>query len=274
MDFILFLSDNQKLKSGDQRPSRNSTSRESVDKYFVGLERIFSKYDLKSKTECFVNMDDNGITQCHSPPYIFTSSDLTPSVITSERSTATSILPCRNASRCQIPPFFDFAGARMLLKGCTPGDNGNVNQSGWSGSEIFQKFLQKHIIRYAEGGSDDQKIFFLHDGHHSYISPNLIDYTNEHNICINQPHIGATSCSQWMLIAMEGFQNINVMRARSIRVIRYSVHVLPRKAYSAALFQVNLRSACRKSGIYPFDLLDISSASFLAYDTRKKLKVK
>ena len=75
-----------------------ATSKESVDKYFFELEnKVLNKYGLKSKPEYIYNVDEKGVTRCHSPPYISASSESNPTVITSEKSKNTTVLSCGNA---------------------------------------------------------------------------------------------------------------------------------------------------------------------------------
>ena len=48
-----------------------------------------------------------------------------------------------------MPPYFVFKGARMrqeLLAGCTEGADSTVSDSGWSNSEIFQTYLDRHSL--------------------------------------------------------------------------------------------------------------------------------
>lgn len=163
-----------------------------------------------------------------------------------------------------------FAGARMrqeLLEGCTPGTDGTVSQSGWSNSEIFQTYLQEHFIRFAKGGSGDQKILLLYDGHRSHISPNLIDWAVEHSIILYvlPPH--TSHILQPMDVGCFGpFSKIysnecqKFQRTHSGSVNRYNVCSLACKAYTAALSPANLKGAFRRSGIYPFDPSAISSS--------------
>ena len=47
-----------------------SASSAAVDSYFVELEKILVKYDLKDKPHLIYNVDEKGITQDHKPPYI------------------------------------------------------------------------------------------------------------------------------------------------------------------------------------------------------------
>ena len=259
-----------------------ATSRESIQQYFQELGTILDKYNLKAKPECIYNVDEKGITQNHTPPYIVSASDSTPSVITSEKSCTTTILGCGNALGYQIPPYFVFAGARMrqeLLEGCTPGTDGTVSQSGWPNSEIFQTYLQEHFIRFAKGGSGDQKILLLYDGLRSHISPNLIDWAVDHNIILYvlPPH--TSHILQPMDVGCFGpFSKIysnecpKFLRTHSGSVNRYNVCSLACKAYTAALSPANLRGAFRRSGIYPFDQSVSSSSVFIASDTLKEME--
>lgn len=116
--FYAFLGRWPELKV--QRPKTISdlraraTSRESISRYFSELDHILDKYNLKEKPECIYNVDEKGIQQNFKPTHVVGSAAGTTSVITSEKSSTTTILGCGNAVGQQIPPYFVFAGKYVL----------------------------------------------------------------------------------------------------------------------------------------------------------------
>ena len=117
--FYAFLGRWPELKV--QRPKTISelrakaTSKDSIDKYFHELETILDKYQLKDHPESIYNVDEKGVQQNFKPHHFVGISDHTPSIITSEKSTTTTILGCGNALGQQIPPYFVFAGTQLSL---------------------------------------------------------------------------------------------------------------------------------------------------------------
>ena len=68
-----------------------------------------------------------------------------------------------------------------LIKDSTPGTQGTVSKSGWSNGEVFQKYLETHFIKYANGS---RPLLLLYDGHRSHISPHIIDWAISQNIIL------------------------------------------------------------------------------------------
>ena len=98
-----------------------------------------TKYNLLDKPHLIFNVDEKGVTQNHSPPHVVAGAD---SVI-SGKSQTTTILGCGSAAGLAIPPFYVFAGKRLipdLLKGATPGVDARMYESGWSNTDIFRTF--------------------------------------------------------------------------------------------------------------------------------------
>ncbi|XP_071095494.1 uncharacterized protein [Haliotis cracherodii] len=146
-----------------------------------------------------------------------------------------------------------------LLDGSTVGTCGTVSETGWSNTDIFQRWLTGHFVKYAKVGGD-KKTLLLYDGHRSHITPHLIDYAVDQGIIlfVLPPHtshvlqpmdvgcfgpftqIFSSECRKWQ-------------RSNSGTVNRYSVCSLACKAYEISLSASNLHSAFRKCGIYPFD---------------------
>ncbi|XP_046378017.2 MFS-type transporter clz9-like [Haliotis rufescens] len=239
-----------------------ATSEESINKYFSQLEAVLDKYDLKSSPELIYNVDEKGINLTHSSPQIVGSADEVPIEICPEKSSTVTVLGCGNALGQKIPPFFIFPGSRMrddLLDGSTVGTFGTVSETGWSSTDIFQRWLTGHFMKYAKVGGN-KKTLLLYDGHRSHITPHLIDYAVDQGIIlfVLPPHtshvlqpmdvgcfgpftkIFSSECRKWQ-------------RSNSGTVNRYSVCSLACKAYGISLSASNLHSAFRKCGIYPFD---------------------
>ena len=246
-----------------------ATSEDKIGNYFLELDSILSKYNLRSKPEAIYYRDEKGITLSQSPPYVVGSSQLTPIEICPEKSSTVTLIGCGNALGNQIPPYFIFQGARMreeLLHGALPGTGGTVSESGWSNSEIFELYLKDHFLKYAKGAHDG-KILLLYDGHRSHISPRLIEWAVAHDIIlfVLPPH--TSHVLQPMDVGCFGpFSKIfkgechKWQRLNGGVVTRYNTCSLACKAYTLALSPGNLRSSFQKCGIYPFNpsAIDVS----------------
>ena len=105
-----------------------------VSKYFVELEKILEKYQLKDKPHLIFNIDEKGITQYHTPPAAVSGNEIHLSAVTAGKSTTTSITDCGSASGMAVPQYFVFAGKRMipdLMKGALPCAAYSMGDSGW-----------------------------------------------------------------------------------------------------------------------------------------------
>lgn len=257
-----------------------ATSPECIDSYFHELKNILDKYDLSSRPQSIYNVDEKGIQQNFKPPSVVSDVDSMPSVIMSERSATTTILGCGNALGQHIPPYFIFAGARMrqeLLEGCTHGADGTVSQSGWSNGEIFKKYLEDHFLKFSTPRSAEKPLLLMYDGHRSHISPDIIDWANEHHIILYvlPPH--TSHILQPMDVGCFGpfskiYNNecLKFQREHGACVSRYNICSIACKAYAAALSPQNLQSSFSRSGIHPYSPGSIDVSHLVISKERRK----
>lgn len=255
-----------------------ATSEETVSAYFTDLKLALLKDSLMDKPELIYNVDEKGIQTEHSPPYIVCSENSTPA-ITSSRTAITTILGCCNAIGTQIPPYFVFKGKRMrseLLEGASPGTQGTVTESGWSNSTVFLEYLENHFLKYVQRPSPDQPILLIFDGHKSHVSLPVIDWAKIHNVSLFCLPAHTSHVLQPLDVGCFGpMQHIYNSKCHKFlrenpasKITRYNVCSLACHAYNSALSVVNIRSAFKRTGIYPFNpdaILDIQLAPSTAY---------
>ena len=63
------------------------------------------------------------------------------------------------------------------------GADGEISDSGWSNSLIFQNYLTKYFIKYANVSSDAPTLV-LFDGHKSHIQLSLVNWSKDKNIIL------------------------------------------------------------------------------------------
>ena len=261
-----------------------ATTEGAVTSYFDELSKILTKYDLKNSPERIYNIDEKGLKQNHSPPYVVAADGNAPPAITSGKGSTVTVIGCGNALGQQIPPYFVFPGKRMrpeLLKGGTPGSDGTVSDSGWSNSTIFMEYLSGHFLKFAQGRDGEKPLLVLYDGHKSHISLPLIDWAKQHNIQLFILPAHTSHVLQPLDIGCFGpFERIynaechKYMRANSCTGIdRYSICELACRTYSKALSPENLQSSFRKSGIYPLDPTVVDKSIFIPAEVLKEKDV-
>ena len=232
-----------------------ATSPETVSAYFTELSKILDKYDLHGKPQLIYNVDEKGIQTCHKPPAVVASRDSCTNSITSGKSSTVTILGCGNALGTQIPPYFVFPGKRMLpelLNGSSVGADGDVSDSGWSNSKIFQQYLE-HFLQYIQRRDPSQHILLLYDGHRSHISIPVIEWGKRNNIILFVLPAHTSHLLQPMDVGCFGpLQRIydtevhKYMRNNPGSVVtRYNICEIACKAYVPALSTENLKSAFR-----------------------------
>ncbi|XP_062580331.1 uncharacterized protein LOC134242262, partial [Saccostrea cucullata] len=164
------------------------------DSYFKELEQVIRENGFDKNPYLIYNVDEKGFTQNHTPPFVVCGNQFPPQAVTAGKSSTTTVIGCGSASGTAIPPFFIFAGKRMmpeLMEGATPGAVGRVSETGWSNSQLFREFLD-HFLKHVPI-KDGQK-FFSMDGHKSHTSVGLVQWARDRNIILfNFLHIQVTS---------------------------------------------------------------------------------
>ena len=140
-DFMKRWPDLKVLKPIGLEMQRAKATTESVKNYCTELEKNLTKYDLKNKPEFIYNVDEKGLSTMHKLPSVVATVGCKPPAVLLGSHVLVTVIGYGNAFGYSVPPFFVFPGVRMrqeLLKGKTPGADGDVTESGWSNSQIFQ----------------------------------------------------------------------------------------------------------------------------------------
>ena len=261
--------------SGLSELRAKAASPECIWKYFEELEFIIDRHGLRDKPQLIYNVDEKGINTGGSrPPNIVTVKGSAAQVVTSERSQTVTVIGCGNAVGTNIPPFLVFPGKRLLpelFEGATTGCDGAMSDTGYSNTDIFNNYVKNHFSKYVKSGNSEQPILLLYDGHRSHTSLSLIQWASQKNIIlfVLPPH--TSHLLQPMDVGCFGpFEKIYQQEAHKFMrqsvgrsVTRYDVCRLACKVYDVALSPQNLRSAFRKTGIYPVNPSSISEVKTL-----------
>lgn len=270
------------LKVLKPRPLSNyraqATSEETVSSYFSRLKSILEQNGLMDRPELIYNVDEKGVQTEHSPPYVVCAGRSTPA-ITSSRSSTTTILACGNAIGSQLPPYFIFKGQRMrseLLEGSSPGTHGTVTDSGWSNSTVFLEYLENHFLKFIQRPNSETPVILIYDGHRSHVNLQVINWAKANNVILMVLPAHTSHVLQPLDVGCFGpLQRIYNSECQKFlrnnpasKITRYNICSLVCPAYASALSVVNLRSAFKRSGIYPFNpavITDLQLAPSKAY---------
>ena len=109
--------------------------------------------------------------------------------MTSPRGSTVTCITAGNALGNSVPPFYVFPGVQWndsFLEGAATGAAGTMSKSGWSNSEVFQSYLNKHCLKYSNvsTGSPTEPTLVLYDGHRSLVSLTLTNWARRNNIIL------------------------------------------------------------------------------------------
>ncbi|XP_053386768.1 uncharacterized protein LOC128550861 [Mercenaria mercenaria] len=156
-----------------------------------------------------------------------------------------------------------------LLEGKIAGANGTVSESGWSNSEVFQQYMETHLMKYLPERNDDLPVLLLFDGHRSHVNLNLIEWARNQHIILYVLPAHTSHVLQPIDVGCFGpYERIfNELSHRYMRehcgqsITKYNICSIGCAAYTSGLSVANLQSAFQKSGVYPFnpDAVDCSN---------------
>ena len=172
---------------GLEKVRAKSASTLVVSNYFQELEQTLDKYELRDKPHLIFNMDEKGAMQNYTLPAVVAGTDFHPPAVVSKKGQTTTIIGCGSASGVTVPPFFVFAGKRLIpevLKGVSPGADGMMSESGWVNADVFRHYVKNHLTKFLPHRDAHQHILIILDGHKSHISLDLVDWAKQQNIVL------------------------------------------------------------------------------------------
>ncbi|KAL5010261.1 hypothetical protein ScPMuIL_012566 [Solemya velum] len=234
--------------------------------YFKELHRALTKNKLLDKPELIYNIDECGISLEFHPPkvlHIKGTKGLKNSML--------SVYGCGNAHGTSFPPFFVFPGKRFtreLISSGIPVPQGVTSDTGYSNSLIFQEYLQKYFLDYAEIEQNGGKCFVLYDAHKSHVNPAVIRWAKEHKIILypqpplykgcfrNLQEIFNVECRKFMM------KNKGLSLTKS-DLCSFVCHVYPR-----SLTVETLQQNFKELGVCPYSPKAITTNSQYAFNVQ------
>lgn len=255
-----------------------SASRENLNKYYKELHAILTKSNLHDKPQNIYNIDETGFSTEHSPLKIICNRNTKPQAVTSNRSTLTTVIAAGNALGNYVPPYYVFKGKRWnpdFMKNAAPGAEGEMSETGWSNSQVFQNYLTKFFIKHIR--SSEQPTLVLYDGHKSHVNLILTEWAKRHNIIlfVLPPHTSHLTqpLDVGVFGPMKGMYNkecqLYMQKNPGIHITKYQIAELTARPYMRAMSPENLTSAFRKTGIHPINkdmIADSDIAPSLIYN--------
>ena len=172
-----------------------------------------------------------------------------------------TVLACVNAIGNGLPPMVIFDRQTFpieLATGEIPGTIYGFSHSGWIDQDLFDKWFDKHFLRYAPAA---RPLLLLMDGHSSHYHPGIIRKAAENKVVLfvlppNTTHLTQPldkGCfgplkSKWSEVCHK-YMAKNPEKVVNQFVFSQLLH----EAWTDAMTSLNIKAGFRTTGIYPLD---------------------
>ena len=239
-----------------------ATDVEVIDNYFDLLEATLQEYDLLGKPGQIFNLDESGFPLNPKPPKgVFDKGTKNPFAYCTGDKAQITVLACVNAIGNGLPPMVIFDRQTFpieLATGEIPGTIYGFSHSGWIDQDLFDKWFDKHFLRYAPAA---RPLLLLMDGHSSHYHPGTIRKAAENKVVLfvlppNTTHLTQPldkGCfgplkSKWSEVCHK------YMAKNPGKVVnRFVFSQLLHEAWTDAMTSLNIKAGFRTTGIYPLD---------------------
>ena len=240
-------------------------SNETLSSYYKELGTILTKHDLHDKPHQIYNIDESALQTEHNPGKIVHDIVIKPQSVTSPRSSNVTIIGAGNAIGNAVPPYYIFPGVKfdrtLLLDGTPAGSDGQCSKTGWSNTDVFKTYLEKHFLKYVSHDKSGIPLLILFDGHRSHVSLTLQDWAKSKNIIlfILPPHCSHIlqpldiGCFGPLMACYNREAQLFMRRNPGCKITKFNIGQLSCSAYLKGLSPQNLTASFKKSGIYPFN---------------------
>lgn len=239
-----------------------SFNKHNVSDFFTKLSTVLDKY--KFPPSRIYNLDETGVTTVLKPRKIIAKRGIKQvgALVSAERGTLVTVELAVNALGHAVPPMFIFPRLKfkdLFLKGGPPESIGAGNGSGWMTATEFLIYME-HFIKHTKPSPSDP-ILLLLDNHQSHIDIFVVEKAKSNSIIMLSfpPHcthrlqpldVGVNApFKNYCAKAQDNWLRNNPGKTMSI----YEIPEIVRYALPLAVTPVNVMSAFRKAGIWPYD---------------------
>lgn len=223
---------------------------------------MYDKYKLAPSR--IYNLDETGVTTVLKPRKIIAKKGIKQvgTIVSTERGTLVTVELAVNALGHAVPPMFIFPRLKykdLFIKGGPPESIGAGNSSGWITATEFITYMD-HFIKHTKPSPSDP-ILLLLDNHQSHIDISVVEKAKSNSIIMLSfpPHcthrlqpldVGVNApFKNYCAKAQDNWLRNNPGKTMSI----YEIPEIVRYALPLAVTPINVMSAFRKTGIWPYD---------------------
>ena len=237
---------------------REKVTDETINGYFVELEKMMSEYDIKDKAANIWSLGEAGISLDHTPPEVLPHASILPN---SSRPVMTSVITVVGALGQTIPPYVIFNGdsecmTQEMRSSCVEGTEYKMSPSGWCNSSLFLDFIQNHFMKHITV----RPCLLLYDGYSTHVTVDVIQAAREQGVhlFVLPPH--SRECPQPLDISVFGpFRNSLDTECQQFlhenpdsSITGEDLLKIIGTAFTSVLTVSTIMDGFRTSGIYPY----------------------
>lgn len=252
-----------------------SFNRFNVDIFFTKLETVLKRFPVFGDGSRIYNLDETGTVTVQKSQKVFAQRGIrqVSKTTSAERGTLVTTCCIVGASGAAIPPAMVFPRVHFkdfMINGAPNGTLGLASKTGWMNTECFVQVV-KHFIKHT-GSTKENPSLLLMDNHQSHLSIEAIDLCKNNGVTILTIPPHCTNKLQpldvGLLKPFQTFYNAAVdawmMNHPGQTFTIYNVAACVGIAYPRAMTPINIASAFRKTGIFPFDRHIFTEEDFLS----------
>ncbi|KAJ2937666.1 hypothetical protein O0L34_g17476 [Tuta absoluta] len=237
---------------------------ETVKSFFENLRKVYDRNPSFGNGCRVYNLDETATTTVQKPQRVLApKGKQNISKITSgEKGTLVTTCAIVCASGQALPPALVFPRKvykDLMLYGAPVGSLGLASASGWMNAELFVKVME-HFISHTSASPENPALLLM-DNHESHLSIEAINLAKRSGVTILTLHPHTTAKMQPLDVGLNGpfkvFYNTAVdswlLRNPGKQMTIYNIAECVGQAYPKAMTPINITSAFRKCGIFPYD---------------------
>lgn len=248
-------------------------NRTNVKLFFNNLKETYQRYPGFGDGTRVYNLDETSTTTVQKPQKVLAPKRSNVCKVTSgERGVLVTTCCIVSATGHALPPAMVFPRKNFkahMLHGAPAGTLGLASPTGWMNAELFVEVMN-HFIKHTSSSKENQALLIL-DNHESHLSIEALNMAKSSGVTILTVPPHTTARLQPLDVGLNGpfktFYNAAVdswmLRNAGHAFTIYQIAECVGQAYLKAMTPVNIISAFKKCGIFPFDESVFTEEDFL-----------